>query len=448
MIRLQVESNRESRLGRVPFTSIVAVCAALFIALLPGCGSSDDSSSDTSSNGSSGSSTPTESAPGQVTDYVEYTGGKSGAADDSLAPVTVGLVNIQGGGQASYPLVTTGTEAAIEYVNQYLGGIDGHPLKLETCFIATAEEEGAKCGTEMANNDEVKVVLFGSVSTGADAFHAANKGAKPVLITNAMGFRDASAKNTFIYDGSPLSSLGGAASYAQEIKAKNVAIIYPSGAATAGAAKGLEANLKAVGVAYKSVAFNPTSNDLTAPLVAAGAQTADLVVPILPTAQTCIAAANAADSLGVDKVLTFGSFCFTEEVSEALGGSLPEWSLSTSQQLLTLTDEPDVKAFRSASEKVGLSSEDALSVDAASGWSLVLTAARFLNAAGGPNATPAAVAQEAKAFTGPMLLGNPNIKCGSVPGSPGLCGSQVKIFTNDGNGNWEQSSDWLSPPVR
>ena len=40
------------------------------------------------------------------------------------------------------PLATNGAQMAVKYINAELGGIDGHPLVLKTCFIRSAEEEG------------------------------------------------------------------------------------------------------------------------------------------------------------------------------------------------------------------------------------------------------------------------------------------------------------------
>ena len=42
----------------------------------------------------------------------------------------------------------------------------GHPIQLDQCFIAQAEEEGVRCGQQMANNQAVKVILYGAVVVG------------------------------------------------------------------------------------------------------------------------------------------------------------------------------------------------------------------------------------------------------------------------------------------
>ena len=126
-----------------------------------GCGSSSSSSTSSASSApasasstSTSATTPasTSGAGGagsqSVTNYQSYVGGKAGAASSSLPPVTIGFVNQQGGSQSIGPLATTGAQIAVKYINTELGGIDGHPLVLKTCFIRSAEEEGTTCGQQ------------------------------------------------------------------------------------------------------------------------------------------------------------------------------------------------------------------------------------------------------------------------------------------------------------
>lgn len=440
--------RRASRLG-------AGLAAAAAVALLvTACSTSGTSSSSSNASASSSSSavasaaaTTPASTAGEVTNYLTYTGGTSGAANKSLSPVTIGFVNDQGGVVNSYPYVSDGVQAAVTYVNDYLGGVDGHPLQVSSCYIATAEEEGRTCGLQMVDNSKIPLVIFGSVSTGDQSFIAIDNGKTPVIEANALGFADPTAKNFYIYDGSSFTSLGGAAAYVKMAHLKTVAVVYPSSSATAGAAEAIESSLKAAGATVKEVGYDPTSTDITAAMVAAGASTADLVVPVAATTSQCVASAKALDSLGVtgSKVLTFSSVCFTNAVASAVG-STPDWLLSSSQALPTITTEPDIEAYDADIEKVGVSAATAEQFDTSTGWADVMTAVKFLNAAGGASATATTVAAQAKAFTGPMALGNATDNCGVNPQQAALCGDQIRIFQYLGGDNWKSLSGWLTPP--
>ena len=45
--------------------------------------------------------------------------------------------------------------ARVQYINDHLGGIDGHPLELVECFVKNAEEEGLACGQQFLNDDKI-----------------------------------------------------------------------------------------------------------------------------------------------------------------------------------------------------------------------------------------------------------------------------------------------------
>src|SRR5262249_35441161 len=129
---------------RAGFAGFVAIAAATLAAA--GCSSSTSSSTSTApaTSASSSAAAPATSAAAapsasgssgglgaqSVTDYVAYTGGKAGPADNSLPPVTIGFVNQQGGQQVIGAHATDGAEMAVKYINAELGGVDGHPVQL------------------------------------------------------------------------------------------------------------------------------------------------------------------------------------------------------------------------------------------------------------------------------------------------------------------------------
>ena len=170
-----------SSLTRARGAALVVALALAPALLVAACGGDDDSSS--SSAKSSDQSTPTpastaasEEAGAGVTDYVKYVGGTAGAADSSKSPIVIGFVNQQGGANDVGPGATDGAKLAVDYVNKYAGGIDGHPLALHTCFISTAEEQGQQCGQKMANDKDVDVVGVGAVAVGSQPLERQHRG--------------------------------------------------------------------------------------------------------------------------------------------------------------------------------------------------------------------------------------------------------------------------------
>lgn len=429
--------RRESRL--------LAVLAAATLVVTACGGPTSGGGTDSASPVADGSAAAGAEQTG-VTDLVAYTNGKSGAADQRLAPVTVGWVNQQGGA-LGYPTATSGAEAAVDYVNTYLGGINGHPLRLSTCFVTENEQEGNACGLKMVNNAEIPVVLYGTLLAGNQSFQAVNKGRKPILMANSISPPDATGANVFIFDGNPASIFGGLAAYAKSgLKAKTISVIYPQDAQSTNGVASLRSALNSVGIEMKAVGFDPSTTNLTAAAVAAGAQTADAVIPLVSAPPNCVSAAKALDSLSVRApIVATGSFCFTDGVAKGLGGEAPKWRQLSTQANVADSSQADVLAYTDASARVGLSQDMRKNSDAALAWSTVMTAARFLNNAGGAEATAESVAQQAKSFTGPMLLGGTSIRCGAYPDAPGLCGAQSRVFEHVGGGRFTTVTGWLEP---
>jgi branched-chain amino acid transport system substrate-binding protein len=284
------------------------------------------------------SAAPTTVAPDDgTTDLVEYTGGTAGAADSSLDPVTIGWFNQEGGGLA-WPAATQGAQAAVDYINSELGGIGGHPLALSTCFVVGSEQEGNACGLQFANDDNVKAVLYGTAIFGGPALQAVLQGSKPTLMSNSISPVDAAGDNVYIYNGNPASIFGGLTTYLVDVlEAKTVSLIYPQDAQSQGGAETLTSALDAAGVKVNSVGFDPATTNLTAAATAAGVLDTDAIVPLVSFPPACVAAAEAFKTLNVTApVVSTGSFCFTNDVAQGLGGETPLW-----MQLSTQTNVAD-----------------------------------------------------------------------------------------------------------
>jgi branched-chain amino acid transport system substrate-binding protein len=310
-----------------------------------------------------------------------------------------------------------------------------------------SEQEGNACGLQFANDADVKAVLYGTAIVGDQAAQAVLKGSKPILMSNSISPVDAGGANVYIYNGNPSSIFGGLTTYLVSVlQAKTVSMIYPQDAQSTAGAEALKAALSESGVDVKSVGFDPATTNLTAAATAAGVLDTDAVVPLVSFPPACVAAANAFKTLNVTApVVSTGSFCFTPPVAEGLGGETPLWMQLSTQANVADSGEPDVQAYIQQSAQAGLSADVQNDSNAVLAWSLVMTAARLLNTAGGATATEESVAAQAVAFAGPMLLGGTKIACGTYPTQAGLCGFQTRVFQHTGGNDFTAVTDWLDP---
>ena len=426
---------------------LAAVAAAVLTAA--GCGSGTSSS--TSSSGSNSAANAAQGPGGagskSVTNYLTYTDGKAGKADSSLPPVDIGWINQQGGQQTIGPLATAGAQMAVKYINAELGGVDGHPVALKTCFITSAEEEGTTCGQQMAAAKQVSVIDLGGVAIGVQSFYSTIGTSKPVIDGVAATPIDAAQKNAVILFGDVTHVLGPFGTYAKDVlHAKTAALVYPNIAGITQGAAAIKAGLKAAGVTVKAVGYSESQTDLIGPLTSAGAQTADMVIPYSDSTG-CVNLANGLKQLGITdtKKIVSAPLCLNGQVAAGLGGDFPIWTYAIASSLYGDPTDPGMPAYMKVAKKYSTPA------DAPDPWNIVafsqiLTTVRFMNELGYGKITPKAMLAKAKAFTGPVALGAPELACGKNPAAPGVCNDRAQFFQYKGKHEFVKVASWLQPP--
>jgi branched-chain amino acid transport system substrate-binding protein len=443
---------------RPGLAGLAAVAAAALAAA--GCSSSSSSSSTpvitpsastasaTSVPASTGASTGTGGAGAQsVTNYLSYTGGKSGPASSSLAPVDIGWLNQQGGASAVGPLATAGAETAVKYINAQLGGVDGHPLKLVTCYIANTDAEGTTCGQQFAADKNIDVIATGGVAIGIQPFFTAIGTKTPVIDGVAVTGTDGAQPNAVILFGDATHVLGPFGTYAVDVlHAKTAALVYPDIPGITEGAAAIEAGLKAAGVSVTAVGYDESQTDLTSVLVAAHATTADMVIPYSDSSG-CVNLAKSLIQLGITeaKKIVSAPLCLNGQVAAGLGGDFPIWTYAIASSLYGDPTDPGMPTYIAATSKLepAADSPDPWNIVA---FSQILTIDRFMNQIGYANLSPSAILTQAKAFKGPVALGAPSLDCGMFAAAPAVCNDRTQFFLYSGKNHWAKEAGWLQPP--
>ena len=451
----------------------VAVVAVLLI--LAGCGDSDDdgaesttettaaatdttaAATDTTAPAAGDTTAPAETSTpsddtsaepggeeGKVTDFAAYVGG-SGPADPNLPPVRIGYFNQQGGAVAVSETNVDGINVAVKYVNEEAGGIGGHPLEVVTCFVANTEEEGQQCGLQFANDDSIVAVVSGPTFTGTEAFYAALAGSKPVIHGVSVSPADTVQETAAVLYGGAKYILAPYATFARDtLGVTSAALVYPEGSGQDEAAAGQASAFEAAGIPTEVVSYPANTPDLTVPLLAAGAQDVDLVMPVI-NPNDCVKFEQAVQQLGIpDEKVLASPICINAAVAEELG-DLPLWLYAVASSLSIDPSDPSVPPYTDILTAQG---EEQHIGDP---WVLVgfgqtLTAARWLNNIGPDTITTDAIVSEMEAFTGPLILGSPVLECGKYPEAPGVCNDYTQFYKYNGGGEWELAGDFVGPP--
>jgi branched-chain amino acid transport system substrate-binding protein len=446
----RVESNHG---GVARLRVLLALFAALLaIGVAVGCG--DDDSSGNSAGASAGSGTTTSDAAkagdqtvgAGVDDYAKYVSAKSsGPADSSKAPITIGWVNQQGGPTDIGANATKGADFAVKYLNEKLGGIDGHPVRLVKCFISTSEEQGQTCGQKMVNNKDVKIIGMGAVAVGDQSLVATVDGQKPMVASVATGPADPKNTNGYALFGDGIRVSGPLAVYAKEVlKAKTIAIAHPEAPGLNESAQAVAAAAKKLGLKVKSVSWSPNATDLVGPLTAAGAQTADVIITN-PDPKGCVNLYKALESLKIDTPVVSNPLCINELVSKSLG-DLPKWSYGIATTLASDLADPTAQAYAKVTKEYGVPTQYSVDPWIPASFHEMLTIFQWMNKIGPDNLSEQTLAEQAKAFKGPQAWGPPTIQCGKYPEAPGICNDQEKFYKYTGKGKFEPASGWLQTP--
>jgi branched-chain amino acid transport system substrate-binding protein len=450
------------RLSRIGFAAVVAALLATTGLAAAGCSSSSSSSSTTTATTTAPAAGATSAVPAStgagglgaqsVTNYLSYTGGKAGPANSALSPVYIGFVNQQGGPTAVGLLATAGAQMAVKYANAELGGVDGHPIQLVTCFIASAEEEGTVCAQKFLADKKIDVAELGGVAVGVQSFFATLGAALPVIDGVAATPIDSVQKNAVILFGDATHILAPFGTYARDVlHAKTAALVYPSdNAGIAVGAAAIKAGLVAAGISVKAVGYPETQTDLTSVLTAAGAQTADVVIPYSDTAG-CVNLAKSLKTLGITdpKKILSAPLCLNGQVIQGLG-DFPHWTYSIASSLFGDPTDPGMPAYEAAAKQFSTPADEP------DPWNIVdfgqtLTTIKIMNQVGYASLSPAAILAAAKAFKGPQALGAPALDCGKYSNAPGVCNDQIQFFEYTGGvtankPQWTKLAGWLQPP--
>jgi branched-chain amino acid transport system substrate-binding protein len=433
-------------------TSALILAAAVALAGLAACGSSTSPGSSASKAPSSTASAAPITTGGYhpISNYLAFINGKSGKANSKLSPIYVGVVNQQGGTSDIAPEWTYGADIAADFINQDAGGIDGHPVKLVTCFIPDTVSSAAQCGQEFANNSKVSAVSVGAVAVGNEAMESALAPTGKVLVFGvSVSPVDTTYKNGYILFGDATHVEAPLATFIKEyLHSKSVAIVYPELPGSNIDAEITGDALKYEHIPVKIVGFDPTTTNLTAPLIAAGAATAGLVINDSPAPTICSSIYKAIKQLSLTTPVLANVPCDNPVTATGDGGQLPVgWYYASANPLPGDAADPSLAAFKKVADEFGEHTWDADAWTADS-FAQFLTIAKWDGQllSEGKTITAANLNAIAKTFKGPVPQGAPHLVCGSFPAAPAVCNDEVSFFQNTAPGVMKAIARWIGPP--
>ena len=300
-----------NRFRRSGATLAAAAAAALLAA---GCGSSSSSSSSSAAGSSSSSAAPSASTTASSSAL-----GTPKKATGS--PYVFGVVNDETG-PVTFPEARQAEIAAVNYVNDYMGGINGHPMQLADCISDASPATSARCAGQLV--DKHPVAILGAADVGSPASIPVYQRANLAYL-GGIPFTpvEQNAPNSVQFWSVSLGDNAAAAVYAAKtLKVKSVAILYFDNPQGKVAGLGiLPQTFKAAGVTnVKPVAVPPTTPDASAEAAAAVGAHPDLIY--VDTPNGCGAVLKDLKSLGYSgKLMAIDPCTAPPVIASAAGGA-------------------------------------------------------------------------------------------------------------------------------
>jgi branched-chain amino acid transport system substrate-binding protein len=376
---------------------------------------------------------------------LQYTGGKAGPATSST-PVTVGVLEPEGVAAGSFSGYGAIVQAAQSYIDKQLGGVDGHPIKLDVC-LATDSQDAQTCGEQFANNPAIKFTIGGIDFFDDTSFYSALQ-SKGIPVITPLGITPASltSTNSVVYGPSLPSYYPAFASYINDhgLAKKKIAVLYANnspGLASEAIVKQAFGAAGITNVTYAAVPYSGTAPQYTSAVQAAGATSASAIVELYGDT-VCVSVANALKSLGgapSGQLLLVTNGCMDQLVFKSFGGHLP-----TNWRVLNFGNSPfvpgtstGVNSYRAAAAKYAPKAD--WGTPASLVFANIITADKIANQVGYANITPASMYKAETAFTGvPMMVPGPQ-QCGFMKTTAAVCGNEVAVDWYTGGGKYTES---------
>jgi branched-chain amino acid transport system substrate-binding protein len=226
-------------------------------------------------------------------------------------PVTIGYSYDGATDAADNSDEVIGAKAAVEYVNQYMGGIGGHPIKLDICSTNLDPAKATACVTQFVTNN-VTAVIAANGGQAAIEFPPIAKQNIPVMLSSSLLDPLLNDPNVFVINSGRVLSFAGPAKLAADAGAKQATLfVIDIPAAAEPLKKGAPGYYKAAGVNLDVVLVPIDVADFSPQVQAAMTKNPGQFY-LVGTSQFCTRAINAIEAAGFKGQILGLHFCFDD----------------------------------------------------------------------------------------------------------------------------------------
>jgi branched-chain amino acid transport system substrate-binding protein len=268
-------------------------------------------------------------------------------------PLVLGMINQENTPVGSFPELSQGVQAAIDLVNNQLGGVDGRPVQLEVCNTKFSAEGSTSCAQQFVAAG-VPAVL-GGIDVFGNGIDLLAENEIPFVGGIPVSTQSVTASNSFQFSGGSWGAMVAFADYAAtELKAKSVAIIYGDFGSVADGANYGKQTLEKLGVEQvQMVPYPILETDLGSAIQAAAAGNPDAVM--LLTADTgCTAAFEGMATAGLKSQAFYTGACAAPKIVAGVAAEATNGAIFNVEGPISRTNpDPDTNLYNAVIAQYG-----------------------------------------------------------------------------------------------
>ncbi|HKH88861.1 MAG TPA: ABC transporter substrate-binding protein, partial [Acidimicrobiales bacterium] len=295
-------------------------------------------------------------------------------------------------------------QAAVKYINGYLGGIDGHPLSLDVCDDQQTPSGATDCANQFAT-DKVPVVLYNVSGEGGPLFTGLKTAGIPLFAYASIdqGTLQGSAATTFVVTNGLASAFAGPAKVGEDAGIKHAAEVVTDVPSASSPAKALDPILyKNAGMTVDVVVIPVAEADPT-PQIQAELSKSPGEFHVLGAVGLCTPTLKALKSLGFTGTIVVIPQCIDATSASAIPGGY------TGVKMLTASTndptDPDNKVYIAAMKAFASGTDPFANGVTQGGFAAVLGFARAMTGTTGDFSTTGVAATIASMSPQPMPFG-------------------------------------------
>ena len=356
-------------------------------------------------------------------------------------PITIGMINQENTPAGSYPELSQGVDAAIAFVNEQLGGLDGRPIELEVCNTNFSAEGSTSCGQQFVE-EEVPVVM-GGIDVFGNGIEVLADNEIPFVGGIPISEQSVTSPNSFQWSGGSWGATVAFADWAaNELEAEKVAIVYGEFGSITQSAEYAQTVLERSGVTTQLVPYPILATDVSSAIQAAATGEPDAIFMLAADAG-CAAGYEGMQTLGVTAQRFFTGACVSPTILGSVDPAATEGTIFNVEGPISAADpNEDAALYQAVIDQYG-DGVDAMGAATVT-FRAFMNLYSIMRGLGAEGTTPAGITDALSSQVDtPSFMGHPYTCDGQqFDGLPAMCSPQ-QILGQVEDGELVQLSDWI-----